>query len=267
MSTIKFQAPFDLLKLYNHPVINQISGFCDAIKQLEADDLVCAYHRARDLAPHRHARKKRYFVGHSGVTSSGEYSNRREEHLAIALWNATQERSPLRMPGGSPLHLLDYQLPLKARQGDKGVGKVDLFGVIDGAQPCVIELKIHPAGKGYGDTPLRAFLEALTYCAIVEANASDIAMEVFENCDIALTGNRPALVLMAPEEYWSVFVNHKKAGEWRPALLNLADRLAGSLGLESHFIALRNSGFNMGLNGQKPKLIEDCSLIHLADLF
>ena len=164
--------------------------------------MVSAYHRVRESAPHRHMRDKRYFVGHSGKTSSGGSSNRREEHLAVALWNASQEGAPLILPDGRQLNLLDYQLPLKAKRDDVGVGKVDLFSVIDGAQSCVIELKIQPSGTGYGDTPLRGFLEALAYCAIVEANAADIAMEASENFHLKLTGNRPTLIVMAPEEYW-----------------------------------------------------------------
>lgn len=264
---MKHDLPIDLLKLYKHRAINQISGFCDITNQITSDyDLVSAYHRVKESAPSRHARDKPYFVGHSGVTSSGEYSNRREEHLAVALWNATQEGTLMVMPGCDNLRFLDYQFPLKASRGDKGVGKVDLFGVIDGRQSCVIELKINPTGKGLGDTPLRAFLEALAYCAIVEANASDISDEALNNFDIKLSGSRPALIVMAPEAYWSGYDDHKKTGNWWSELQHLADRLAGSLGLTSHFIALHNSGFKMGLNGEKPRLTEDCSLIQVANL-
>ncbi len=262
---MKHDLPSNLLEIYKHRSINQVSGFCKVTNQVNPNDLVTAYHRVRDSAPSRHARSKEYFVGHSGVTSSGGYSNRREEHLAVALWNATQEGASMDMPGGENLRFLDYQLPLKAARGDKGVGKVDLFGVIDGVQTCVIELKIHPINTGLGDTPLRAFLEALAYCAIVEANANDIASEVFTNFGTELTESRPALVVMAPEEYWSGYINHQKTGDWWPELQHLADRLAGSLGLTSHFIALHNSGFKMGLSGEKPQLTEDCSLIQVAN--
>jgi hypothetical protein len=256
----------DLLELYKRPAINHISGLSEYIHQLKSDELVTAYYSTLKLAPKRHLRDKEYFVGHTGVTSSGENSNRREEHLAVALWNASQDGAPLLLPGNSELKFLDYQFPLKARRGDKGVGKVDLFGVIDRVRPCVIELKIHPVGTGRSDTPLRAFLEALAYCAIVQANAGDIASEAFEKFNLKLIGDLPALVVIAPEEYWYGYLNNKKAGEWWPELFNLANQLDDSLGLKSHFIAMRNSGFSMGLNGEKPQLVEDCSLIHLADL-
>lgn len=117
-----------------------------------------------------------------------------------------------------------------------------------------------------GDTPLRAFLEALAYCAIVEANAGDIAREVFDKFGHEFTNNRPALIVMATEEYWSAYMNHQKAGDWWPALRRLADQLEKLSGLESHFLVLSDADFSMGLEGQKPRLLGDCSLISLADM-
>ena len=192
------------------------------MERLDPKDLTDAYHRLRESAPHRHERNKSYFVGHSGITSSGKASNRREEHLAVALFNASQEGVPLKLPDGSSLKFLDYQLPLKARQGDKGIGKVDLFGVINGTQSSVIELKIHPAGTGYGDTPLRAFLEALAYCAIVEANADDVASESLYNFNLKLKVNRPSLIVLAPEQYWKTYHAHRSLPR---RLMNLPKRL------------------------------------------
>ena len=257
-------APQDLLEWYKRSSINRLTTFLAETEQIDIHQLVAAYHYVRSSAPHRHERSKQYFVGHSGIPSSGSKSNRREEHLAMSLWNTAQER-PLVLPNGGVLSLLDYQFPLKAKQSDKGVGKVDLFGVIDGVQPCVIELKIHSAGTGRGDTPLRAYLEALAYCAIVEANAGDIAKEASENFGLKVEDSRPCLVVMAPEEYWSDYIQHKKAGEWWPALCGLADQLETAIGMESHFVVLRNAGFEMGLNGQKPYLTDKCSMVGLDE--
>ena len=256
----------DLLTVYKEPRINHISGFCDAINELESYELTCAYHHLRASAPHRHERNKRYFVGHTGVTSSGGYSNRREEHLAVALWNSSQAGRSFALPDGRRLEFLDYQFPLKARQGDKGIGKVDLFGVAGNSKPCVIELKIHSVNQGMADTPLRAFLEALAYCAIVEANMTDIAQEVVDKFGYESIESHPALVVMATEEYWSAYMNHPRTGDWWPILRRLADSLETSFGLESYFIALRDADFSMGLEGQKPKLLRDCSLANLSDL-
>jgi hypothetical protein len=205
---------------------------------------------------------KRYFVGHTGFPSGSSNSTSREEHLAIALWNAEQT---FMLPDGQTLELLDYQFPLKARQSDKGVGKVDLISVLGGIQPGVIELKIHTFGAGQSDTPLRAFLEALAYCALVEANAEDIAEEAMDNFGLKITEPRPVLIVMAPKKYWIDYLNHPKAGHWWPALHKLADQLNEKLNLQSHFIAIQGAKFEMGSRDKKPHLNMDCSLRDLAD--
>ena len=46
------------------------------------------------VAPRRHDRGKRYLQGRTGTTSSGASSNRREEHLAVALCNACAYEKP-----------------------------------------------------------------------------------------------------------------------------------------------------------------------------
>jgi len=263
MSVVKQTLPIDLLTLYKNQAINNASEFCDITKQLDVEELATAYQQLRESAPHRHDRDLKYFVDHKAVIK--ENSNRREEHLALALWDFAQEGGELVMPDSRSLRLLDYQFPLKAQQTDKGVGKLDLFGVSSDAKACVVELKIHPIGKGRSDTPLRAFLEALAYCAIVEANASDIAEEALERYNLKLLVTEPVLIVVAPKEYWAGYVGHRESGDWWPALQRLADQLDKVLGLESHFIALRDSKFSMGLQDQKPQLLEDCTLVSLAD--
>ena len=78
--------------------------------------------------------------------------------------------------------MLHYQFPLKAKQADKGIGKVDLLGATDRGHPIVIELKVKPEKRSggadaRGDTPLRALMEGLRYAAIVEANLDVLARE------------------------------------------------------------------------------------------
>jgi hypothetical protein len=257
---------FHLLDLYKTRQANQVSGFCDFASELKLDDLIEGYRQLKSGAPRRRYRNLKYFVGHNGVTSSGTHSNRREEHLAVALWNQCQQSGPLQIECTGELLLLDYQLPLKARQGDKGIGKVDLFGVTDNSKPSVIELKIHSSNQGMADTPLRAFLEALAYCAIVEANLTDIAQEAFDQFGCEITESRPTLVVMATKEYWSAYLHHQKTGDWWLTLRGLADQLEASFDLESHFLVLRSADFSMGLVGQKPQMQGDCSLMNLADL-
>jgi hypothetical protein len=256
----------DLLKLYDERPANRVTGFSDFANLLDPDVLISSYLRLMDSAPRRHVRDRKYFVGHTGKPGSGSKSNRREEHLAIALWCESRNNRLLMVPGAGPLEFLDYQFPLKAKRGDKGVGKVDLFGVLGGTKSCVIELKIHSARAAMSDTPLRAFLEALAYCAIVEANAKDIAREAFDLFGYEFSPRRPVLMVMATNEYWSAFLNHQKAGDWWSSLRRLADQLKESFDLESHFLVLRDVEFSMGLDGERPRMLSDCSLMHLEDL-
>jgi len=256
--------PYDLWQLYKHPAINQISSFCEVIDQLNIQELVCAYDRARKSAPRRQDAGKQYFVAHKGSPVSGARSNRREEHLAIALWRNRRD-SHYEFGNDRTLRILDYQLPLKAKRRDKGVGKVDLFGVLDEDRASVIELKIHPQGSAKGDTPLRAFLEALAYCAVIESNLAEIAEEISHKFRVKLSPKSPALVLMASEEYWAGYLNYAKDGNWWSKLQQFVAQLSSTIDLESVFLALRDADFTMGLNGELPTLIGKCSLHTVGD--
>jgi hypothetical protein len=126
--------PIDGLKaLYSKPAVNRISAFADVARELDIDDLCSAYINLVERAPKRSLNKKSYFQAHhKGFPNGYENSNRREEHLALALFNQT---NGFDFPGGRNLNIIDYQTHLKSRQGDKGIGKIDLFGVIDNLIP------------------------------------------------------------------------------------------------------------------------------------
>ena len=258
--------PVDLLELYKSPEVSRISTFGDVAGQLDPEILTAAYARARDSAPRRHDRNKTYFVNHGGLATRSDNSNRREEHLALALWGASQTGAPMVLPNDETLEILDYQTPLKARRSDKGVGKVDLFGLIDGCRSTVIELKVRPTTGGHGDTPLRAYLEALAYCAIIEANASEIASEARARFNKSIDGRPPGLVVMAPQDYWVGYVEHSKSGEWWPILSNLAAKIDSLLGLETRFLALQDATFQMGSKGQNPQLTGVCTMVGVVEL-
>lgn len=240
----------------------------DVLDSLHAniDDVVIAYEELCLMAPRRHTRKKLYFVGHTGFPSSSGSSNRREEHLAIALWNAAQEAALL-LSDGNRLDLLDYQLPLKASQHDKGIGKVDLFGVIDQSKPCVIELKIHREEGQISETPLRAYLEALAYAAIVQANLTDIAQESSANFSLTINQQAPAIIVMAPKEYWQGFFGIKESDlAWR-SLREFVEKVRQHLGVQSYFLAMTPSEFSMGSKDRKPCLHGHSSLIDVDELY
>ena len=60
-----------------------------------------------------HISNRSYFVDQSERTSKARKSNRGEEHLALALWRASQTAPPITLPGGMALEAPDYQVPLK----------------------------------------------------------------------------------------------------------------------------------------------------------
>lgn len=249
-----------LINLHNDPVVNRIAEFAPFASAL-ASDVGMLAHCYEDLvraAPVRHDRGKCYLHGRTGTTSSGASSNRKEEHLAVALYNASRGGAAFTLPDQRPLAIIDYQMPLKARRDDLGIGKVDLFAVVDERQPCVIELKM-AGGKTRGDTPLRALLEGLCYCAIVEANVADIASEI--TAQYALSASRPMLVVMAPDDYWAGYLDHPKAGRWLPAVRDLVSGLRDTLGLEICLLALLDARIEMGLSGQPARLMGNCRMV------
>jgi hypothetical protein len=250
-----------LIELYNRRAVNQRSQFADFAEQLDLRTLCEDYRDLVQVAPKRHERGKSYFEGRIGVTRSGSKSNRREEHLAVSMYNASKLGHKFSLPDGRNIEILDYQTPLKAQRADRGVGKIDLFGILDGKLPCVIELKISPNNKNQArtslaDTPLRAILEGFAYCAIVEANGADIA----EEAQLQFSTNRPSLLVMAPEDYWIDYLHHPKSGDWLPVLRHLTGQLAQAMKMEIQLLALMDAEFEMGLGGERARMKGDCQI-------
>ncbi len=252
----------NLIDLYNKADVNRISGFATATKNLDITGICEDYAELRSTAPLRFKRGKTYFIAsHNGIPSSGESSNRKEEHLAIAMYNASRSGKQFELPDGRNLDVMDYQTPLKSKQSDRGIGKVDLFGVVDKTLPTVIELKVEGQNGSHSDTPLRALLEGLAYCAIVEANISAIAEEALSKFGLSFSATRPILTVMAPEKYWSRYLKNSRTGSWLPELMRVIDGLKRQLELEVHLIALKGAEFDMGLGRMHPVLRGNCKLV------
>ncbi len=250
---------YDLNALYKETVVNQISGFADKARGLDIDALGKAYINLVERAPRRSLSKKTYFqADHDGFPSGSENSNRREEHLALALFNQPRHFD---FPGGRKLNITDYQTPLKSRRDDKGIGKIDLFGVIDSSVPAVIELKIDGINGRKADTPLRALLEGLAYCAIVEANIVDITDEAQSMFSLLFTHTRPDLIVMAPSDYWHSYLNKPSAGDWLPVLETIVSEVRQKLHINIHLCSLLNADFEMGSSNKQPVLKNNCHIV------
>jgi hypothetical protein len=232
-----------------HPDHNAASRFKDACAQLDVPDLVAGYEELVATAPHRHDADRLYFVGHDGRPSSGSHTNRIEEHLAIALVN---DHPHWAIPERASVDLIDYQVPLKAHRSDVGVGKIDLFGLTDSGVPTVIELKV--LGKDRADTPLRALLEALSYAAIIEANAPAIESEISTNTGRTTGSGRPDLLVVAPSDYWGYWANKATADAWIESFGVLADGLSQGLGVDIGLLSIGSPELELGLDGERPHI-------------
>lgn len=240
-----------LVDLYNYPTVNSVSKFAGVIQELDVADLVQKHKELMEVAPRRHERGKKYFVGHDIFLGGSSNSNRKEEHLAGALFNECRNGKTFLLPGNRELKIIDYQFPLKARQNDKDVGKVDLIGVINDEMPCVIELKVDQKGGRKADTPLRALLEGLAYCAIVEANRREIWKEAQEKFGFKFKGLRPHLMVLGPVGYWAYFFNTSSAGDWFAPLLQLIEDMNKHPLPFTSLISLENANFSYA-TGDRP---------------
>jgi len=240
-----------LVDLYNYSPVNSVSKFAGVTQDVDIADLVQKYKSLLEIAPRRHETGKKYFVGHDIFLGGSSNSNRKEEHLAGALFNDCRKGEAFLLPGNQELKIIDYQFPLKARQGDKGVGKVDLIGLIGDETPCVIELKVDQDSGNMPDTPLRALLEGLAYCAMIEANKKEIWGEAQEKFEFKLKGPRPDLMILAPMGYWSYFFNKPSAGDWFPPLLQLIEDINKCPLPFTSLISIENVNFSYA-TGDRP---------------
>ena len=247
-----------LIELYNHPPVNSISAFGGFAEQLNIPELNQEYEKLIRVAPQRHEHGKKYFVEGHDLFLGHWKSNRKEEHVAGALFNACQKGATFALPNQQNLKIIDYQLPLKSKRGDEGIGKVDLFGVLDGAVPTVIELKVAGKKGRTPDTPLRAFLEGLAYCAIVEANIKGIAEEAQEKFDLQLKASRPELMVLAPDDYWHYYSKNKAAGNWSASMKTLIERISRQMNLSIHFLSIKNVQLEWGGHGKPARLKGRC---------
>lgn len=213
---------------------------------LVVDELAAGYRQLRDMAP---SRTQGYLSNsRSGVTSSGESSNRREEHLAVGLFN----RKELGLPNGERLRLLDYQFPLKHVRADAGIGKIDLLGLFENETLAVIELKTD------GNTEDRriCLVEGLIYAAIVEANIERITDEVLANHHWPVSRIRPRILFVAPPAFWSDPDAYPPGRDFQ----NLTIEIMGAIPIEISLLCLNDAAAEFGLNGRPASVLGHASL-------
>ena len=237
------------------------TGLAEAVAEVDRQALCDEYGELKRCAPRRSSTGKSYFVeGHCGVLSKKTRSNRFEEHLAMVLWNL-RGYWPCLDRGG--FRLLDYQFPLKARQSDRGIGKIDLLGVTGQGRLMIIELKVKPPDKnGRGDSPVSAMMQGLRYAAIVEANRTAISKEAKERFDVKIVDDVPVVQILAPKAWWYGWLElerstRKTAGCWEREFLKLARDVEKQLGVAIQCVALDDldrAGIDYGSDGGTPQI-------------
>lgn len=215
-----------------------------AIKEIDLDSLCSEYETLRSLAPNRHNKRKRYFVGHRGLVNARNPKNPSEKHLAIALW---RQRELSSQDGSSRLRLLDYEFPLKAANSDAGLGKVDLLGATTDGRLVIIELKVKPTTGGRGEAPIHALMEGLRYAAVVQANTVAISTEAKAGFGIDVPNQAPIVQILAPEDWWGGWrdtnqLTQRVTGPWESGFVALANRLELRLGVTVECASLKDIG-------------------------
>lgn len=233
-----------LISLARDRNVRRKSLFTSKCETLTKDELNTWYRQEMLSAPNR---DKYFQLSHDGRPSTQTFTNRHEEHLALAIFNCHVIGNPgLQLPDSSELNLLDYQFPLKSKRADKYVGKIDLLGINKG-QVTVVELK----SSNGTDTPLRATIEALAYAAIVQANIPKIRQEVKAKWNQEIKKDEPMIIVMAPVNYWH---QYNSCHNWKRQMQLVVDNIQKESGVVVSLVSLMHSDFVHGNRENKPQL-------------
>jgi tagatose-1,6-bisphosphate aldolase len=171
--------------------------------QITADQILDAYEYWDDVP----RRQTSFFSNTRKTVTVAMNANRDEERLAKALYLLRE----LDFDDGTKLRLLDYQVPLKQVRKDKGVGKIDLVGIINNQSLALVELKTERSTEN----PRRALLEILCYGAIVKdpKNFAKMADEIKKACNVKLSEGVNHVIL-APPAYWQRWRGKRRQNRW-----------------------------------------------------
>ena len=245
--------------LFKSPEVNSFALSEKAASALSETKLLLLFQQQVKDAPLRgEYRDKPYFKGHTGKTDSGLPTNRREEHLSIALWRAYREAG-FTLPDGTTLFPVDYQLPLKSHrdEANEGLGKIDLLCVEPEGDPWICELKVLSVGAKGVETPLKALLESLAYCATLDADMRNLSRESDDKKRTLLhvvSPTRPNLLIIAPSEYWTLCSQAEDRFHWIEAIQTLCRRIEIALKIKVRFVGIDNCRWEMNQSGM-PNLI------------
>jgi len=222
--------------------------FQKAAAELTAEQLKAAFDGAVSSAPRRDEAGKAFFEPHPARRRT-RAKDRDAEDVAAALvaFSAAAEK-PFWMPKILPtdddhtFEFLDHRIPVKAKREDKGVGHLDLIGLLDDRMAIgSFKYVANDATRGStGDTPLRALLEGLSDLATATASAAAMRKELAERFGREVSEEPPVLVLIGTHRYWELARKRsvQKGAHWIKELERLANELEAAAGPTVEYLGL-----------------------------
>ncbi len=246
-----------LIDLAQSRDVKQAKGFRQVAEGLTGEILDGHYRREVENAPRRAEAGKKYFGSHP-KPPNGRRNGKDPEHLAMALLRAARggDESVFELPEGGVVTLIDYQVPMATAAVDKslgdkdpnrGIGKVDLLGLLPDDRLAVVVCKYVPASAtrgGTGDTPLRALLEGLALTAMVDANRDAIGAEVKAATGRSVSAEAPALILLGAKRYWEICRKREaqKGAAWIRELERIGREVPEVTGVEILYLGIEVEG-------------------------
>lgn len=242
-----------LIELAAERQVRQAAGFRLAAAELDSAKLASAYEVETANAPRLHAEGRKYFVDRTGKPATERKRNKDEEHVGAALVRHCEKTGmALPMPDDEwGLLPLDYQLRIKTGPLDdpetKGIGRLDLLAITTEDRLAVVKMRVlepKATRAGVGDTPLRKFLEALTYTAIAQANQAELREEIQEKFGRTISDEPPLCVLLASPVYWQLCRKREaqKGAAWIKEMERLAELVSEDVGPAVRFLSLQLPG-------------------------
>jgi hypothetical protein len=119
-------------------------------------------------------------------------------------------------------------------------------------------VKVHSTSNGRVDTPLKAVIEALAYCATLDVDMRNLSRESDDKKRMLLrvvSPIRPNLLVAAPAGYWDLCDLAERRHHWKQPLQILRRRIELAFEIRVRFVRMDNCRWEMTPSGM-PQLIE-----------
>jgi hypothetical protein len=218
-------------------------------KQLNPKQICQSYYNTTN-APSRVKKKVGFYSSNRKGTlnnkANPKNSNRHEEHLCIALYNAFSTKN-FPVSDLENQKFVDYQTPIKCKRPNKGWGKIDLLGFSQN-KAFFWEVK----WPGNNQNPAYALIELLAYLKAFDTkedsskkNFGTLVDEIIHTRGItpnnanAIKNEQQGLCLAAPSDYWERFAekengmrNEKLYADFRKKFVEILKEVHEQIGVK-----------------------------------